>query len=86
MGGDSGPIGWQAFGPVDALWLYQYYGQVRHLYRYFDYLLAFVNFLDVAPAVAIENSLGDWMSLETKALPLTGRAFQVFRFETRCEP
>jgi len=27
LGGDSGPIGWQTYAVVDALWLFTYYGR-----------------------------------------------------------
>lgn len=31
LGGNSGPIGWETFGPMGLMWLYKYYGNVQVL-------------------------------------------------------
>ena len=76
----SGPIGWQAFLPAGAMWLYKYHGNVRALQNAYAAATHHAEYLVTAPMDAIENGLGDWMALEDKALSLTGRAFQYISF------
>lgn len=76
LGGGSGPIGWQTFLPAAAMWLYKYYGNAQAIAGVYAAATAYVEFLDAAPESGIENGLGDWMTLEPSALPLTGLGFQ----------
>lgn len=76
LGDESGPIGWQTFAPVVAMWLYKYYKNVPVLSKSFDALTTYVEFLDNVDESRIMNGLGDWMTLEASALPLTGLGFQ----------
>lgn len=76
LGDESGPIGWQTFAPAVAMWLIKYFNNTPALERTFDSLTTYVEFLDVVDEARIENGLGDWMTLESSALPLTGLGFQ----------
>jgi alpha-L-rhamnosidase len=76
MGDQSGPIGWATFTPVAVGWQVKYFGTPTGPDVY-DSLTGYVEFLDTLPAGPIENGLGDWMSIENKALALTGRGFQL---------
>lgn len=76
LGGGSGPIGWEAYGAQSAAWLHKYYGNRPAVQRAFPAMTRYVEFLDACPRSAIEHGLGDWMTLENSALPLTGLGFQ----------
>jgi alpha-L-rhamnosidase len=76
LGGGSGPIGWQTYFTTAAAWLLKYYGNRPAVERAFGAATRYVEFLDAAPRSAIENGLGDWMPIETPAVPLTGLGFQ----------
>lgn len=79
-GAGGGPIGWQAYQPQAAAWLYKYYGDEHALRHSLNATRRFVELLARADAGvnhSIESGLGDWMSLEPKALPMTGRAWQI---------
>ena len=86
LGGGSGPVGWQTFGPSVASWLLKYYandGAVAAAFpasvRYVE-LLAAVGGNGSVAGSAVEAGLGDWMTLEPSALPLTGRGFQLVSY------
>jgi len=64
LGGGSGPIGWETFLPVAAMWGYKYYGDDETVARVFPAAARYVEFLLQANPRAIENGLGDWMTLE----------------------
>ncbi len=76
LGGGSGPIGWQTYLPPAAMWLYKYAGMDDAIASVYASATRYVEFLDAADDSAIENGLGDWMSVEDKALPLTGLGFK----------
>lgn len=80
LGGGSGPIEWQTFLPVACMWLYKYHGNERISAESYTAATAYVQFLDNADSSLIENGLGDWMALETKALALTGLGFQLISY------
>jgi len=86
LGGDSGPIGWQAFGPSVAGWLLKFYANDAAVAAAFPALARYVELLDAvggngsSAGSAIEHGLGDWMTLEPSALPLTGRGFQLLSY------
>jgi alpha-L-rhamnosidase len=76
LGDDSGPIGWQTFAPAVAMWLIKYFDNTPALERTYESLTEYVSFLDIVDESKIMNGLGDWMTLEPSALPLTGLGFQ----------
>ena len=80
LGGDSGPIGWQTYLPVALTWLYKYYSNLGAMEDAYVAATAYANFIATAPAAAIENGLGDWMTLEPSALALTGRGFEMMSY------
>jgi alpha-L-rhamnosidase len=60
LGGDSGPIGWQAFVPVALTWQYKYYGNAQLLHETIGPALAQGRFINASSQQLIENGLGDW--------------------------
>jgi alpha-L-rhamnosidase len=77
LGGGAGPIGWAVFPVHAAMWAHKYHGNGRALADAYAPAAAFVDFLANCTAGRIEYGLGDWMALETKAIELTGRGFQL---------
>jgi alpha-L-rhamnosidase len=80
LGGGSGPIGWEAYLPVAAMWGYKFYGDDATVARVYPAAARYAAFLQGADPAKIEHGLGDWMTLEDSALPLTGRGFQLLSY------
>jgi alpha-L-rhamnosidase len=80
LGEGSGPIGWEAYPTSASMWLVKYFGNIPAVQKAYPSATAYVEFLDTVDQSLIKNGLGDWMSLETKALPLTGLGFQYLSY------
>jgi alpha-L-rhamnosidase len=81
LGGGSGPIGWQTVVPVLAAFLLARDGNAPLAARALPAVARYADLLgDPASARAIENGLGDWMTLEPAAVALTGRGFELLSF------
>ncbi len=57
---------------------------LSHTHTHSHLLQEYMNLLLTEPA-GIESGLGDWMALEPKAVPLTGRGFQLLSYRAGLE-
>ena len=75
----AGPICWEAYAAGATDWMYRYFGHERAVAAARTAMAEYIALLD-ADIAGIENGLGDWMALEPKALPLTGRVCQLLSY------
>ena len=74
IGGGAGPVGWGSVQPQLAMYLYQYYGDLRTVEAAYAPALAYVQLLEQS-LPAVRAGLSDWMGLEPSPVALTGLGF-----------
>ena len=76
MGDGTGPPGWQLAFPFGLKILYDYYGDVQSVEKYYDVLKKQVEFMHSAtPENIVERDISDHESLDPKPIALSATAF-----------
>ena len=76
MGDGTGPPGWQLAFPFALKVLYDYYGDIQSVEKYYDVLKRQVEFMhSAAPDNIIERDISDHESLDPKPVSLSATAF-----------
>ena len=76
MGDGTGPPGWQLAFPFGLKVLYDYYGDVQSVEKYYDVLKKQIQFMhSVTPSNIVERDISDHESLDPKPISLSATAF-----------
>ncbi len=76
MGDGTGPPGWQLAFPFGLKVLYDYYGDLQSVEKYYDVLKKQVEFMhSVTPDNIVERDISDHESLDPKPVSLSATAF-----------
>jgi len=76
MGGETGPPGWQLAFPFGLKVLYDYYGDIQIVEKYYDMLKKQVEFMhSVTPKNIVERDISDHESIDPKPISLSATAF-----------